>query len=137
MRVQRLSPVGGADGLGQVLNGGRLAQEPVGPCLDRPAERQLIVEPVRTTTAVSFETPRIRRDVSSPSMPGIWRSTSATSGCSGLGLVGRALAVPGDHDHLEVVFLVEGHGERLTERSVVVDDDDGDAGFVGIHPVES
>ena len=58
-------------------------------------------------------------------------------GLPGLGFLGGALAVHGDHDHFQVVFLVEGHGERLTERSVVVDDEDGDAGFVGIHRVES
>ena len=137
VRVQRLSAVSGSDGLGQVLDGGRLAQEPVGPRLDRPAERQLVVGAGEDDHGGLLRHGADPAGRLQPVDPRHLEVDQDHVGLSGLGLVGGALAVHRDHDHIEVVFLVEGHGERLTERSVVVDDDDGDAGFVGIHRVES
>ena len=130
VRVQRLAAVGGAHGLGQILDGGRFAQEPVGPRLDGATERQLVLgagedddrgllghraDPTGRLQAVD---------------PGHLQVHQHHVGPSGLRGFGGALAVHGDHDHLQVVFLVERHSERFTERSVVVDDDDRDAGFV-------
>ena len=109
----------------------------MGPRLDRPAERQLVLG---TGEDDDGRLLRYRADPAGRLQPVDPRHLEVDQHhvrLSGLGLVGGALAVHRDHDHLEVVFLVEGHGERLTERSVVVDDDDGDAGFIGIHRVES
>ena len=64
-----------------------------------------------------------------PSMPGHLQVDEHHVGLRALGRLGRALAVHGDHDHFQVVLLAEGHLERFPERSVVVDDDDGDAGL--------
>ena len=135
--VQRLSTVGGANGLGQVLDGGGLAQEPMGSGLDGPPERELVVGAGEDDHRGLL---RHGADATGRLQPVDARHLEVDQhhvGLPDLGLLGGAFAVHCHDDHFQVVFLVEGHGERLTERSVVVDDEDGDAGFVGIHRVES
>ena len=73
----------------------------------------------------------MRLVASMPSTPGICRSMSTTSGCSFEALIDRGLTVGDDLDHAQVLFLVEGHLERLAERAMIVGDDDGDR-FMGL-----
>ena len=109
VRVQRLASVRCADGVGQVLDGCGLAEEPVCSRLDRPSERQLVVR------AGEDDHGGLLRDGADP--PGRLEPVDAGHlevdqhdvGLPRLGRVGGALAVDGDHDHVEVVFLVERH----------------------------
>ena len=129
-RVQRRLAAGcGADAAQQLVRLGVLEQIAARAGIERAENLLSVRNAVSTTTRVASEAAWMRRVVSMPSIPGMDRSTSATSGRSSRARVAPRAAVPGLADDLHVGVGGDQPREPGPHERVVVDQQDTDHSF--------
>ena len=104
-------------------------------CLERLRASRSCDRPLTASTcSAGVVREQLPSSVSKPFIPGIARSTSATSGCSRRRARSRAAPLLGGADDLDAVVVVEQRAERFEEHRLVVDEKHANRAFGRAYP---